>query len=30
MKLIAGNSNRPLAESIAQNLGLQLTQPHSL
>jgi ribose-phosphate pyrophosphokinase len=26
MKLIAGNSNRPLAESIAQNLGLQLTQ----
>ncbi len=26
MKLIAGNSNRPLAEAIAQNLGLQLTQ----
>jgi ribose-phosphate pyrophosphokinase len=26
MKLIAGNSNRPLAESIAQNLGMQLTQ----
>src|SRR5580704_1542186 len=26
MKLIAGNSNRPLAEAIAQNLGLPLTQ----
>ena len=26
MKLIAGNSNRPLAEAIAQNLGLTLTQ----
>jgi len=26
MKLIAGNSNRPLAEAIAQSLGLQLTQ----
>src|ERR1700744_5322164 len=26
MKLIAGNSNRPLAEAIAQTLGLQLTQ----
>jgi ribose-phosphate pyrophosphokinase len=26
MKLIAGNSNRPLAEAIAQNLGIQLTQ----
>ncbi len=26
MKLIAGNSNRPLAEAIAQNLGLHLTQ----
>jgi ribose-phosphate pyrophosphokinase len=26
MKLIAGNNNRPLAEAIAQNLGLQLTQ----
>ena len=26
MKLIAGNSNRPLAEAIAQNLGTQLTQ----
>ena len=26
MKLIAGNSNRPLAEAIAQNLGVSLTQ----
>jgi ribose-phosphate pyrophosphokinase len=26
MKLIAGNSNRPLAEAIAQNLGMSLTQ----
>jgi ribose-phosphate pyrophosphokinase len=26
MKLIAGNSNRPLAEAIAQNLGLALAQ----
>jgi ribose-phosphate pyrophosphokinase len=26
MKLIAGNSNRPLAESIAQNLGIPLAQ----
>ncbi len=26
MKLIAGNSNRPLAEAIAQNLGITLTQ----
>ena len=26
MKLIAGNSNRPLAEAIAQNLGTTLTQ----
>ena len=26
MKLIAGNSNRPLAEAIAQNLGTGLTQ----
>ncbi|MFY9287607.1 MAG: ribose-phosphate pyrophosphokinase [Alphaproteobacteria bacterium] len=26
MKLIAGNSNRPLAEAIAQNLGLPLAQ----
>ena len=26
MKLIAGNSNRPLAEAIAQNLGIGLTQ----
>ncbi|MDX2027678.1 MAG: ribose-phosphate pyrophosphokinase [Alphaproteobacteria bacterium] len=26
MKLIAGNSNRPLAEAIAQNLGIPLTQ----
>ncbi|MDE1900080.1 MAG: ribose-phosphate pyrophosphokinase [Alphaproteobacteria bacterium] len=26
MKLIAGNSNRPLAEAIAQNLGMGLTQ----
>src|SRR5580704_4860216 len=26
MKLIAGNSNRPLSEAIAQNLGLPLTQ----
>lgn len=26
MKIIAGNSNRPLAEAIAQNLGLQLAQ----
>src|SRR6201995_2073788 len=26
MKLIAGNSNRPLAEAIAQNLGMPLTQ----
>ena len=26
MKLIAGNSNRPLAEAIAQNLGINLTQ----
>lgn len=25
MKLIAGNSNRPLAEAIAQNLGIPLT-----
>ena len=25
MKLIAGNSNRPLAEAIAQNLGITLT-----
>src|SRR5580698_648501 len=27
MKLIAGNCNRPLAEAIAQNLGITLTQP---
>jgi ribose-phosphate pyrophosphokinase len=26
MKIIAGNSNRPLAEAIAQSLGLALTQ----
>jgi ribose-phosphate pyrophosphokinase len=26
MKLIAGNSNRPLAEAVAQNLGMNLTQ----
>ena len=26
MKLIAGNSNRPLAEAIAQNLGISLTR----
>ena len=26
MKLIAGNSNRPLAEAIAQNLGIPLAQ----
>lgn len=26
MKLIAGNSNRPLAESISQNLGIPLSQ----
>jgi ribose-phosphate pyrophosphokinase len=26
MKLIAGNSNRPLAEAIAQTLGMSLTQ----
>ncbi|MDD4615972.1 MAG: ribose-phosphate pyrophosphokinase [Alphaproteobacteria bacterium] len=26
MKLIAGNSNRPLAEAIAQNLGMPLTR----
>jgi len=26
MKLIAGNSNRPLAQAIAQNLGMGLTQ----
>ncbi|MDR3450972.1 MAG: ribose-phosphate pyrophosphokinase [Alphaproteobacteria bacterium] len=26
MKIIAGNSNRPLAEAIAQNLGMSLTQ----
>ncbi len=26
MKLIAGNSNRPLAEAIAQNLGISLSQ----
>ncbi len=26
MKLIAGNSNRPLAQAIAQNLGLSLAQ----
>lgn len=26
MKIIAGNSNRPLAEAIAQNLGMNLTQ----
>ena len=26
MKLIPGNSNRPLAEAIAQNLGMSLTQ----
>lgn len=26
MKIIAGNSNRPLAESIAQNLGVPLAQ----
>ncbi|MDR3425755.1 MAG: ribose-phosphate pyrophosphokinase [Alphaproteobacteria bacterium] len=26
MKLIAGNSNRPLAEAIAQNLGVDLTR----
>jgi ribose-phosphate pyrophosphokinase len=26
MKLIAGNSNRPLSEAMAQNLGLQLAQ----
>lgn len=26
MKIIAGNSNHPLAEAIAQNLGLQLSQ----
>jgi len=29
MKLIAGNANRPLAEAIAQNLGMGLTQATS-